>query len=208
MPTPPPTVPSAEDRSARQMAMLRELAELGMELARALGAQALAELNPQDTDTPKVTTADPVLTFTRVARAVRQTVALEMRIGRADTQDQAEDDRAFHRYEQIARKVLVHEIATDAITLHAEDDDGRRERLLRALDDRLEHERPDDEANYAYLPINTLVTRICRDLGVQPDWSLWAERAIVADEEEGWPDAPAPAGRGPPPAPRQDAAPP
>lgn len=169
------------------MGMLRELAELGMELARALGAQALAELNPDEPqDPPKVTTADPVLTFTRVARAVRQTVALEMRIGRADAQDQAEDDRAFHRYEQIARRTLVHEIAADAVTLHAEDDDGRRERLLRELDDRLERDRPDEDASYAYLPINTLVTRICRDLGVQPNWSLWAERAIVADEEEHW----------------------
>jgi hypothetical protein len=135
--------------------------------------------------------------FTRVARAVRQTVALEMRIGRADAEDQAQDDRALARYEQHARKALVHEIATDAVTLHAEED-GRRERLLRELDDRMEHERPDDEAGYAYLPINTLVTRICRDLGVQPDWSLWAERAIVADEEADWPDDPGTAWQAPP----------
>lgn len=201
-----PSVPSAEDRAARQMAMLRELAELGMELARALGAQALAKLSPADEtqDTPKVTTADPVAMFTRVARAVRQTVALEMRIGRADAQDQAEDDRALHRYEQISRKVLVHEIATDAITLHV-DEDGRRDRLLRELDDRLEAERPDD-ASYAYLPVNVLVTRICRDLGVAPDWSLWAERAIAADEEEDWPDDPGAASHAPPAEPQRDAA--
>jgi hypothetical protein len=186
MSTPRPAVPSAEDRAARQMAMLRELAELGMELARALGAQALAELNPDETDTPKVTTADPVAMFTRVARAVRQTVALEMRIGRADAQDQAEDDRAYHRYEKVARRALVQEIAADAITLHAQEDD-RRERLLQALDDRLEHEREHEDALYSFLPVNVLVTRICRELGVQPDWSLWAERAIIADEDEDWP---------------------
>jgi hypothetical protein len=205
----PPAIPSAADRAARQMTMLRELAELGMELARALGAQALAELSPEETpDAPKVTPADPVLMFTRVARAVRQTVALEMRIGRADAEDQAEDDRALHRYEQIARRVLVHEIAADAVTMHAED--GRRERLLRELDDRLDAERPDD-ANYSYLPVNVLVTRICRDLGVQPDWSLWAERAIVADEDGDWPPG-HPGMRRPPqaaePRPYPDASPP
>ena len=191
-----PSVPSAEDRAARQMAMLRELSELGMDLARALGAQALAEMNPTDEDTPKVTTADPVLMFTRVARAVRQTVALEMRIGRADAEDQAEDDRALDRYERISRRVLVREIAADAITMYAQD--GRRERLLRELDDRLETERPDD-ACYAFLPINVLVTRICRDLGVQPNWALWATRGVLSDDDEEsgmW--RPAPAAEPPP----------
>jgi hypothetical protein len=186
MPTPPPSIPSAADRAARQMGMLRELAELGMELARALGAQALAELSPTDEtpDAPKVTTADPVLMFTRVARAVRQTVALEMRIGRADEADQAQDDRALARYEQLARKTLVHEIATEAVRAQAGDHDC--ERLLDRLEDRIDYERREAD-DFSFQPISVLVTRICHDLGVQPDWSAWAE---AADEDA--PDGPPP----------------
>jgi hypothetical protein len=68
-----PSIPSAADRAARQMAMLRELAELGMELARALGAQALAELSPEDEtqDAPKVTTVSGVPTPPFAEAAVR-----------------------------------------------------------------------------------------------------------------------------------------
>jgi hypothetical protein len=202
MSTPPPSAPSAADRAARQMAMLRELAELGMELARALGAQALAELSPADEtpDAPKVTTADPVLMFTRVARAVRQTVALEMRIGRADDSDQAEDDRALARYEQISRKTLVQEIATEAIRGQVED--HKCGRLLDRLEARIDMERREAD-DFSFLPISVLVTRICRDLGVEPDWSLWAETDGAAPYR-GPPDHSEPAWRSPAAEPRRN----
>ena len=58
----------ALDRTARHMARLEELAEIGMAIARALGRQAAAG------------SEEAGLAFTRVARAVRQTVALEERL--------------------------------------------------------------------------------------------------------------------------------
>ncbi|HEX4261970.1 MAG TPA: hypothetical protein VHY76_12810, partial [Acetobacteraceae bacterium] len=85
----PPTPPeeTAAERTARHLAMLRELAGIGMALARALGEQALAALAPPAPETPEPAPApappsrtDPGLAFARVTRAVRQTIALEARI--------------------------------------------------------------------------------------------------------------------------------
>ncbi len=56
------------------------------------------------------------------------------------------------------------------------------------------HERledPDDEADFARRPIGELVARICQDLGVTPDWSLWeAEDWALGEAEAKLPGSP------------------
>jgi len=71
----PEDAPSGEaGRAARRLALLAELAETGMDLARAVHRQATGEA--QDGSPP----ADPALAFSRISRAVRLTLALEARI--------------------------------------------------------------------------------------------------------------------------------
>src|SRR5579872_3557516 len=72
---------AAKLRAAERFAMLRELAETGMEMARALRleARAVVEAEPVGGEPPR-SVADLVLAFSRVARAVRQTLALETRL--------------------------------------------------------------------------------------------------------------------------------
>jgi hypothetical protein len=192
--------PSAADRARKRMDMLDELASLGMDLARALSAQALSALDPDAPDTPKVTTSDPVLMFTRVARAVRQTVALELRLQRSDEEAAAEDGRADALHERLVRKALVHEIASASVAAK-EIPEILRERMLMALDARMEAEGP-DEPDFGYMPIGVLVHRICEELGVRPDWSLWADaewerpaaRRRMAEDAPAWAPPFAPSG--------------
>ncbi len=130
IPPTPPEEPAAE-RTARHLAMLRELAEIGMALARALGQQALAALAPPAAETPEPAPAptppsriDPGLAFARIARVVRQIIALEARIiadrdapprpprpdGRSDGRPGRRPDRSADPRHATIRRVL-HEAA-------------------------------------------------------------------------------------------------
>lgn len=196
-----PALQTSADRAQKRMEMLDELAGLGMQLARALSAQALAALDPDAPEAPKVTTGDPVAMFTRVARAVRQTVALELRLQRSDEEAAAQDGRAEAIHDRRSRKALVHEIA-EASVKATELPEPLRERMLMALDARMEAEGP-DEPNFSYMPIGVLVHRVCEELGVRPDWSLWADaefdRPRPSQDVPGWDDPFVPPGSAEPP---------
>src|SRR5260370_7024883 len=81
--------------------MLAELAEIGMDLARAVRRQALDHAESEQADAPQVDAPDRIgggdlaLVFSRIARAARQTVALEAKL--------AEDRRAPHQSEEPAQ---------------------------------------------------------------------------------------------------------
>ena len=70
--------------------------------------------------------------------------------------------------------------------------------LYDALDERLSD--PKDKDDFTDLPISELIARVCRDLGMIPDWSLWEEEDWAIEEAEartpGSPYAPAPFGGG------------
>ncbi|QUD86822.1 hypothetical protein [Phenylobacterium montanum] len=68
---------SHRERAERHMQTLRELTELAMGLAR---TQAQKARDAAEAETPPVG-RDPALVFAQVARAVRQSIALEARIG-------------------------------------------------------------------------------------------------------------------------------
>ena len=171
--------PSPSPRAAQRLAMLEELAGIGMELARALKVQALAALEPDGAEAPRVTTGDPVAMFARVARAVRQTVALETRLERPDRDSEIERWRDEAMFARRSRKAHIRDIAETI--LETEAPESRREWLTEALDARLEADREDDDA-FTYVPTGLLVSRICRELGVEPDWSLWADAPWALDE--------------------------
>ena len=79
--------PDNAERRERQLRHCQELAELGMELARAAAREALRALSapaehrmPGMAAPPVCDTVEPGVLFTRVSRAVRQAILLENRI--------------------------------------------------------------------------------------------------------------------------------
>ena len=172
------------ERAARRLRMLQELAEIGMDLARGVRRQALEQPAPEP-DAVEPDAADLGLTFSRIAKAVRQTIALEARLEQdcQDRDQQAEADRTARRAR--ARKAEIRRIVEQAIEADAHEDDV--EHFLGELDERLQDD--EDDADFADRPIGELVARICRHLGVTPDWSLW-EDEDWANEEAGAPGSP------------------
>ena len=153
--------------------MLGRLAELGMSLAEGVHAQAAAALDAGD---PKAV-ADFAMTFHRVSRSVRQSIALEARLvrdaARAEREGIAEAERqrtAILRdpVAMVRRKAAVREAVEQIIWSEREGDEA--EELLDLLETRLAPGGLDDDV---YLePLETHIARICADLGLpipEPD---------------------------------------
>jgi hypothetical protein len=199
-----------DDWADEHVRMLRELAELGMELARAMARQALAQAEAGAPGEPAAGgpgRGDPGLAFARVARAVRLTLALEARTRegsiarRAPVASEAEGPAAGAAARIRAllapmvygpREAEVRRIAQDIIEAEGGD---RAEALMAEL-----HERLDDHEGYAEpdRPMGESLARICRDLGLTPDWSRWADQDWAAEAAAAnGPGSPRAAGTGP-----------
>ena len=167
--------------------MLREMAEIGMDIARALrtvaqaqAAQAVAQ------PAPARVASDPGLGFARVARAIRQTLALRAKL----LDDSRERDRkiaadAQQRKTAAARKRRKTAEIARAVELAIDDEaetESDAEHLLADLRERLEDAEIDDEIGDGN--VGDIAARICRDLGLTADWSLWQNEIWFATE--GW----------------------
>ncbi len=176
---------AAEARTARHLAMLQELAEIGMQMARAVRDEALARAEAVDEDAPgppsRFGNGDLGLIYSRIARAVRQTLALETRVAEGIEKARFERQRAHVASVRAAfqdRQNEIRDYVAEAIEAEAAErksSDREVERLLDDLDERLEDGVYDDAL--ADAPIGDLVARICDDLGVIPDWALWDDHA-------------------------------
>jgi hypothetical protein len=184
-----PQVPPAADdpavlRAEERLRMLRELAEIGMEIARALGRDVVSAESTED-DKAK----SPAEAFGVVSRAVRLTLALEDKIDAAlrDLKAGVVWERTIEQ-QRAARRA---EVAAD----RAEDECVRRVSLLVAnvaereigdiesfhdFHEAMEERLKEDEAylDCAGQPLRETVERLCHDLGLHPDWSRW--------DGEGW----------------------
>ena len=161
-------------RAEARLAALRELTEIGMAFARALGRKA---------ETEEDLTA-PAESFTRVSRAVRLTITLEEKTDRAlrDLQAGVVREAEVRRAEsarraaeaEIARRAARRERVRDLVIEAAEREIEAVEALCEledALDERLE-----DDTAYEDLdgpPLREIVARLCADLKLDPDWSRW-----------------------------------
>ena len=177
----------AGSRIARQLAMLQELAEIGMDLARAVRREALAE--PKD-QAPARSAADYDLALSRIARVVGQTLALETWLA-ADHQAEQEEGRHIvreaarglqTRLVRAQRRAQVREIAIEAIDAGIAED--CRLDVLARMDLRLEAYDDETRDDLERKPIGALVAEICRALGVQVDWSLWEQEEWACHEGE------------------------
>jgi hypothetical protein len=178
-------------QAARHVRMLRELAEIGMNAARAVGRQIAAEpvaaAEPAD---EKSGGADPGLVLTRLARCVRQTVALEAKLAadyrawvaksaaewaaakQAERAEQAEArrrERNKNKAERAVGEVIQHAARP------VDHNDFRREVKEWLWDS-------DDDADFAGRSVGEIVARICDDLYIPFDVSIW-ETTIWAREE-------------------------
>jgi hypothetical protein len=175
----------------RQLALLGRLAEAGLEIALAIERQAtgMATSAGAQGDTTAVARGDIALAYARVARAVRMTVALQSKrikelqaleegAARALVAAEAEEDDARLDLED-ARKARVERIVTRVIKAQLDDEDAV-ERLADEASERL-----DDEDLYGDVlarPFSEIVADICRDLGLDPDWSRLAQEPWAREE--------------------------
>lgn len=174
--------PSPETPAGKHAAVLDRLVAIGMQIAERLGEDVKAA----DTDAGKI-----ALDFARVARAVRQTVALDAMLAdqarvRAESEklwadearEELEDrcpwlahglseDEYLARQEGAWRKGTATHLVRRAIKAEAPDRDAR-ERLDLDFQERLADE-PDLFLTKA--PLDEVIAGVCADLGLAPDWS-------------------------------------
>jgi hypothetical protein len=195
----------------RQLEMLGELAELGLDVARAVERQASGRAEPPVVAGP-IFRGDIALAYARVSRAVRLTLMLQAKLiedlkaqdagadqARTDARP-APDGVAAERQRKARIERIVERLAEAE---YPDDDDAVADLMTEA------GERLDDEDLYGDLmhrPLSELVARLCKDLGLEPRWAelaeeLWAVREVESGQV-GWPlarreaDTPSPAGGG------------
>jgi len=200
-------------RRERQDAVLAELSELGLTLARDLHARALAAESPQDADRL-------ALAFQRVSRGVRQTFALELKIDR----DRRACDREMAVSELEAAVRLAREAEAEAkaappvdpAVLEARARVGsRKDRVKGALNRLIWTEAEGDEDEYDVLtedldhrlgeaarrrdfldlPLETLILQLKADMGLKGALRLTACSAPPPDPQPDPDPGPPPRGR-------------
>ena len=171
----------SEERHARDVRMLEELAEVGMDLARELRSRLLERTEGE---------GELALAFTRVARAVRQSVMLKQRlISDRETRDRKAEAERMERpvvdLGWVLGKQTPGSIRKDTVrngvenAIEDEFDAADAEELLDEVYERLDAY---DEAEFVDRPIGEMMARICKDLGVTPDWSLFEDEDWAVEE--------------------------
>jgi hypothetical protein len=184
---------SHSDNDARRGAVLAELAEIGMAMARGLRDEMEAAETPE-------TKARAMAGFTKIARTVRQCVALEARLerdaARAAVEAQAREDGHLQRRIR-RRKAHVTRWIQRAICNDAQDDDEGDDLAAERMEDL--RERLDEnllDADFADRPLGEVVALLCADLGLDPDRILGDKGEDPEDPDEEPEDDP---GEGDPP---------
>jgi hypothetical protein len=184
-----PDIPDADTADwarplyADQIDMLGDVAKTGVVIA-----QQVARIAKDAWCVDGVHTAS--LAHTRVARAVRLTLMLQARLIKAledrdrHRTDPASSDADDQRRETQARTVRI----VERVAAHQHEDTDEVEHLVQEAAERLDQ---DDANDLLERPISEVVALICKDLGLDPDWSrlaqeAWAE-AEMASGDPGWP---------------------
>ena len=154
------------ERLARQLAMLRELAELGMGMARTICADAQAPAGVE-----RRFVGDLALMFSRVSKAIRMTLVLEAGLAEAPRTAGAERHGVPNAPAQSAPEALgLTDDRDEAEALET----PRRERNERLTD-------PNEFARLDDRPIAEWVAVICEHLGVPFDPQLWVDEGAVLE---------------------------
>jgi hypothetical protein len=144
--------------------VLSELAGLAFELARGFQAQGVAALAAGDLDRA----GQAETRFSNLFLGIRRAIALKMKLReqREKARREAEDHRVRRQDEKDRRRRAVAERVSSAI---AAEKPEAKERLTTDLWERLtEDERIDVDLADTALPIEVLIARLRRDLGLPP----------------------------------------
>jgi len=184
------TGPSQAEIDARDIAMLGELAEITMGVARAIGQLALDRAAEGDAEAA----ARLGSVITKVGRAVRQSVAYRRKIeGKVREQDgkraaadatakaEAGQSAASAKHgASAARRTMVEKAV---LRLIEEQDEDLEDELIERLD---EYESFTD---FTDRPVSAFVSDICKALKLKFDWSRFAYDPWAVDETKADPPA-------------------
>jgi hypothetical protein len=174
----------AQEALRRQVERLDALAQLGLELARAVAGQGAEH------------PAEATRSFARASRTVRMAGLLQSRLikdmealrrSRIVFAPLDEEEARLAAARERARldpadghKARVERIVERQVKARHKRDEDAVERLMQEAAERL-----DDDDIYGDVlnrPVGELVALICRDLGVEPDWPALAREAWAQDE--------------------------
>ena len=156
------------ERAEWRARTLRHLVAIGMDMARMLQDQA-RDLQGSD---PGVVGADLSLRFHRISRSIRMSLALDAKLA-AGFQAQVKERKAAQLTE---RKAMAKEAVSRQVDRDTPDRDLHRERS-----DRIERE---DLEDFAGKPVSEIISIICADLGITPDWQAWSLEPWAMDERK------------------------
>ena len=164
------TAPSDDDidaeRAEWRARTLRQLVAIGMDMARMLQDQA-REASASD---PGVIGPDLSLRFHRISRSIRMSLALDAKLV-AGFQAEIKERKAADLTE---RKALAKEAVSRQVDRDTPDRDLHRERS-----DRIERE---DLEDFSDKPVSEIISIICADLGIIPDWQAWSLEPWAMEE--------------------------
>jgi len=206
-----------DQRTAEREAMLRRLAEIGMAMAEAL-ADELEEVRAAapDAEGNRPSVAPLSLAYNRVARAVRQTLAMETQVtdgenrrlaGVAAVKAKAAAEIAERESRaetgRLIKAMVAHDILGELIEAEHEDDDETWARLHARANEQLVDAKDDED--FADRSMGELVAAVARAIGLCPDWDRWAGEDWAEEDAEDRPWG-SPYGRGFKPWTREDVA--
>ncbi|HVJ50849.1 MAG TPA: hypothetical protein VM689_00195 [Aliidongia sp.] len=176
---------ACEDRTEQDVRRLEELVEIGMDLVRSVRQRAL---DPEG----GLGAGEAAKAFADITKSIRQTMALKNKLiedRERQTHKRAHDAEWAERSRRMsmatarrdARARLVKRAVRQVIERDVRESDV--EDLLTDLNEWLGDE--DIEADLADRPIGKIIARICRGLGVEPDWRLWENEAWAIEERRG-----------------------
>ncbi len=187
----PGPIPGGDHDHHRRV--LRELIDIGLDLARLIQAQAHAqppaEPGPEPTSAPALPAPPPpdhAAAFDRVARAVRRSILLARALDDPPRPRAAANDDLPGPARTAARKRIIRDVE-DAIHREAAGVPGspvhaaaRAAALHRELHDRLD--APDLDDDIRARPVAAIVADLCRDLGLAalPGHNPWKRRTPAA----------------------------
>jgi hypothetical protein len=207
------SAPRAPAWAEEHLEVLRDLRDMGMTLARTLTRQVVAQAEADEAraaagevacEPPRrVAAVDPALSFSRISRAVRLTLALEARTHQAIEDaarrgavandhvaadgdlagpiDYAGIARSIQEHVRVGRDFEIRRAVEETIEA-SRDDLDEVERLKDELKERLREDEVFD--GRGIWPIGETISLICQDLGLTPDWDRWANQGWARREAE------------------------
>jgi hypothetical protein len=173
----PILLPEADPETDRLLALLGELGEIGLDVARAIGRRA-NEAGPEE-DLNALSMA-----YSRVSRAVRLTVMLQSKLMQERKALRASAAELAARLEPAyVHKMRVERIVERLAKREHQGDEDQIDRLVIEAGEHLDD--PDRLEDIEGRPIGELLAIICRDLRLEPDWAKlaqepWAKAEIAS----------------------------